>query len=229
MGESANADACKILNPDIIDFSTNKNLLKATTDSFLEIENANLGYKVKYLLRTFEYDKDKDNTYYDGESVFEPMSGTPEQQKVWETNRAKAYEGSLMHYLRSIYDNTSREQGFITYTVINSQIPIKIDPNPIDAAQLIKRVDSNFVKFNYKKAIYIEFDKKKAAKKDKVSTKPNITVDLAPTGSLFELDAEIDKRGSYTNPRNLFIQGYWTTKRIGDQLPIEYVYVPQKK
>jgi ribosome-associated protein YbcJ (S4-like RNA binding protein) len=48
MGESENAKACKILNTDVIDFSTNQSLVEATSGNFFIIENMKLGYRIKY-------------------------------------------------------------------------------------------------------------------------------------------------------------------------------------
>jgi hypothetical protein len=222
MGESDNAKACKMLNPEVIDFSTEKTLVKATSDKFLIIENPNLGYHVKYLLRNFRYDKKLQTTIYDGECIFENMAGTPEQQQQRKINRQKAYTGSLMHYLRSLYKNTARQEGFLTYAVTGLGMGFAVDPNPINTEQIIKRTDSGFFSFSYKKSLHTVFDKKKASAEDKYTSGRIILEDLGKTGSILQLNAEIDSRGSYEHYKDILIQGYWGTKRIGDQLPLEY-------
>jgi hypothetical protein len=223
MGESANAKACKILNPELIEFSTSKGILKAATYDFLEIENVNLGYHVKYLLKTFEYDEKRDITYYDGDCVFENLDGTAEQKAIWTANRKKTYEGSLMHFLRSIYANTSRQEGFLVYLTRNDVFPLTIGPNPVVAEQIIKHVDNNFITFRFKKRLYIIYDKKKAAKEDKIIDDPSwIVSDLPDNASIFMVNSQIDRRGSYADFGGLLIQGAWVKKRIGEQLPLEY-------
>ena len=222
MGESNNAKACKILNPEKIDFSTNKKLLKANTADFLIIENRSLGYKIKYLLRNFQYDSGADATFYDGESIFEDMEGTDDQKLLWKANRRKAYEGSMMHYLRALYANKTQEEGFLTYAILNFEMPLIIAPNPVFAEQLISRTDSNFIGFKYKNRLYTVFDKKKAASYQKPSNRTDITIDMAETGSIFLMNAAIDKRGSYSDYKAILIQGFWGRKRIADQLPMEY-------
>ncbi|MES2807617.1 MAG: carboxypeptidase-like regulatory domain-containing protein [Bacteroidota bacterium] len=224
MGESANAKACKIINPEIIDFSTAKNTLKAATYDFLEIENNNLGYRIKYLLKSFQYDNKTDVTLYDGDCVFENMDGTPEQKALWVANRKKTYEGSLMHFLRSVYANNSRQEGFLVYLTRSDFFPLSIGPNPVVAEQIVKRVDNNFLNFRFKKRLYVVFDKKKAAKEDKVVNDDSwIVSDIPDNGSLFMVDSQVDRRGSYSNYNKLLIQGSFGKKRIGDQLPLEYV------
>jgi len=223
MGESDNAKGCKIVNPEKIEFSTNKKLLKATTDDFLIIENNRLGYKIKYLLKSFQYDSGNDATFYDGESIFEEMDGSSEQKIYWTTNRKKTYEGSLMHYLRALYTNKTQEEGFLTYAILNLTFPLVIAPNPVFPEQLIEHTDSNFVNFKYKKRLYTLYDKKKAAAGLKPTNKTEVTIDLAETGSILMLHAAIDKRGSYSDYKAVLIQGFWGTKRIADQLPMEYL------
>jgi hypothetical protein len=222
LGESENAKACKILNPEQIDFSTNKKVLKATTADFLIIENSNLGYKIKYLLSNFQYNSDSDATFYEGESIFENMVGTVEQKLIWEANRKKAYEGSLMHYLRALYTNKTQEEGFLTYAILNLNLPLIIAPNPVFSEQLIQHTDSTFISFKYKKRLYTLYDKKKASAEQKLTNKKDMTIDLASTVSILMLDAAIDKRGSYSGHKALLIQGSWGRKRLADQLPIEY-------
>ncbi|MFD2146514.1 hypothetical protein [Mucilaginibacter antarcticus] len=220
MGESANAKASKILNPEILDFSTSKNVLKAATYDFLEIENNNLGYKVKYLLKKFQYDSNLDVTEYEGDCIFEHMDGTAEQQAKWAANRKKTYEGSLMHFLRSVYANNSRQEGFLIYLSRSDFFPLTIGPNPVVDEQIVRRVDNNFLKFRFVKRLYVVFDKKKAAKPDKLVEDDSwIVSDLSDNGSLFMVDSQVDRRGSYANYNKLLIQGSWGKKRIGEQLP----------
>lgn len=224
MGESVNAKACKILNPEILEFSTTKGILKAATYDFLMIENANLGYRIKYLLKTFEYDDKRNVTYYDGDCIFENLDGTPEQKGIWVANRNKTYEGSLMHFLRSVYANKSRQEGFLIYLTKNDLFPMTIGPNPVVAEQIIKHIDNNFITFRFKKRLYIIYDKKKAAKEDKLVEDPAwIVSDLPDNGSIFMVNSQIDRRGSYADYGGLLIQGAWVKKRIGEQLPLEYV------
>jgi hypothetical protein len=223
MGQSANAKACKILNPEIIEFSTSNGFLKATTDDFLIIENNNLGYKIKYLLNNFQFNEVQHITYYGGDCIFEPMQGTPTQQAVWDKNRKLAYEGSLMHYLRSLYAGTSRKEGFLVYDLWSDEMPIRTSVAPVVAEDIVRRPDSTMMVFNNGQTkYYIVYDKKKAAREDKPDNRTKQLDVLDDTGSMFMTDAQIDSRGSYSDNKTLSIQGYWGSKRIGDQLPVEY-------
>jgi hypothetical protein len=225
IGDNENGRACKILNPQVLEFSTIKNTLKATTADFLIIDNNNLGYRIKYLLKSFTYDSSKEVTLYEGDCLFEPLTGTPEQQVIWDKNRQNAYEGSLMHYLRSLYANTARTEGFLIYKIVSPFFPLVYESLPIPSEQLIKRPDSNFMVFRTNTRFYILYDKKKANKVDKPEMVRDVTLDdlSGTTGSIFMVDSPIDRRGSYADYKKILIQGFWGRKRIGDQLPLEYV------
>ncbi|NQX55437.1 carboxypeptidase-like regulatory domain-containing protein [Pedobacter panaciterrae] len=225
LGESANAKKCKILNLEIIDFSTIKTILEATSDDFLIIENKSLGYRIKYLLRNFRYNKGTGVTSYDGESVFENLAGTEEEKSTWIENRKKAYQGSLMHYLRSLYKNNLRQEGFITLEVKNNNQPLQLAPNPVNMEQYINTVDSNFIQLKFKTRLYIVFNKENTLKADSQDQNGTITKMMGKDGSIMRLfldNAIIDSKGSYVDYRSFFIQGFWGGKRIGDQLPFEY-------
>jgi len=225
LGESKNAKNCTILNTELLDFSTRQTLLEATTDDFLIIENKNLGYRIRYLLRNFRFNKGTGITSYDGESIFENMEGTEQQQLAWKQNRKIAYDGSFMHYLRSVYANTTRKEGFLTYDVMNNSQPLQLNPNPVDMEQFIYTVDSNFIEMKFKKRFYIVHEPKKAAEDDQISFEEQVTKTMDPNGTVMRLflpNAIVDQKGSYVDYRSFFIQGFWGKRRIGDQLPFEY-------
>jgi hypothetical protein len=225
LGESSNAKSCIILNTDLLEFTTRQTLLEATTSDFLIIENKSLGYKIRYLLRNFRYNSGTGITSYDGESLFENMDGTPAEQEQWKLNRRKAYDGSFMHYLRSLYANTTRQEGFLTYNIMNRVEPLELDPKPVDMEQFLFTIDSNFVELKFKRRLYIFHDAKKALIEDKATDDKTITQSMDKQGSIMTLfleNAILDKKGSYVDYRSFYIQGFWGKKRLGDQLPFEY-------
>ncbi|MBC7567341.1 MAG: carboxypeptidase-like regulatory domain-containing protein [Pedobacter sp.] len=225
LGESSNAKACTIMNTDLLEFSTLQTLLEATTSDFLIIQNKSLGYNIRYLLRNFRFNSGTGITSYDGESLFENIDGTPEQQEQWKLNRRKAYDGSFMHYLRSLYANTTRKEGFLTYNIMNRTAPLQLDPKLVDMEQFLFTVDSNFVELKFKRRFYIYHDMKMASVEDKVTNDKEITQAMDKEGSIMTLfleNAILDKKGSYIDYRSFYIQGYWGKKRLGDQLPFEY-------
>lgn len=115
IGKTPNSAACKILNPDVLNFNDDKEAgkLTITANDFLIIENLALGYKLKYLLKNFEYDYQSKIVFYAGYPYFEELNGNRAKKKKWLKNREIAYNGSTQHFFKSLYDNTITENGFI--------------------------------------------------------------------------------------------------------------------
>lgn len=223
LGESVNASGCTILNPDILNFTTKGKILFASTNEFLIIDNVNLGYRIKYLLKDFQFNEYLETTGYVGQCIFEELEGSSKQIDVWQKNRENAYYGSLMHYLRSIYKGTAQSEGFLTYKVTNERLPIEIEAESVSNLRLIKKVDSNFINLKFKQRHYIIYDKKLASQNYSFRKNQRTIYELNDVGSIFKTNGNIDFKGNNVNYTELLVQGYWGRKRIGDQLPFEYI------
>jgi hypothetical protein len=78
----------------------------------LIVENRSLGYRIEYQLESFQYNYDTHYLIYLGYPLFIPLEGGDAKKKHWEKNRSLAYYGSIMHFMRSVYRNNIREEGF---------------------------------------------------------------------------------------------------------------------
>ena len=239
LGDSRNANNCKILNPEILHLEYNKEYknLEASTDDFLIIENKRLGYRIKYLLKIFEYGYVTHATVFDGETSFEDMKGSADQKKKWAENRLKEYNGSLMHFLRALYKGKDEplKEGFLLRpiyeqigegeqgrgTLFSVGAPIKYD-------SLVTVVDTSFISLKFKSKLYVVYDPKLVAK---MQTQPPIpATDRKWTrfgyfDSILILSSKqaiIDSRGRYTDYGAFLIDGNWGEMRLADQLPYEY-------
>lgn len=114
IGTSPNAEKCRLLNTNVLNINDNKSkgLLSISADDFLIIENSALGYRIKYLLITFEYDYFNKMVYFAGHPVFEEMKGSSARQKRWVKNREIAYRGSAQHFFTALFDNKIDQDGF---------------------------------------------------------------------------------------------------------------------
>jgi len=113
IGTSANAGSCTIKNYQALHFrnSKKKNLLTVTAEEPLIIENKALGYKIQYQLEGFSYDFDKNILLYFGYTLFSELN--KKAAKAWQLkNRQQAYNGSIAHFMRSLYNNRLLEEGF---------------------------------------------------------------------------------------------------------------------
>jgi hypothetical protein len=114
IGTSALAKDCKLVNPLAVKFRHNKKTGELTAHAFepLIIQNKALGYILHYDLETFSYNFQSGYILFQGYPYFEPMRGGPARQKRWTGKRNSAYDGSLLHFMRSVYRNKIGEQGF---------------------------------------------------------------------------------------------------------------------
>ena len=115
IGTAAFAQDCKLTNPDAIHFRFDKsrNVIKASADEQLLIENHALGYLLKYNLTKFEFNPDTKEFFFQGFPFFEEMQTDRRGlSKRWVENRQAAYYGSLTHFMRSLYRNKLNEEQF---------------------------------------------------------------------------------------------------------------------
>lgn len=114
IGTTANSLSCTIKNKNVIHFRNSKKTseLTAIADEPLVIENKALGYTLKYQLELFSYNFKTHYLLYVGYPFFQPMKGGDGKQKRWEKRRSEAYLGSMMHFMRSVYQNKINEHGF---------------------------------------------------------------------------------------------------------------------
>lgn len=115
IGTTAAARNCTIKNYKTLRFRYSKktNTLIAVADEPLIIENKALGYRIKYQLEDFIYNMRERTLLYVGYTFFEDLSEDRNRvPRRWAVNRKRAYEGSIMHFFRSLYTNQLAKDGF---------------------------------------------------------------------------------------------------------------------
>ncbi|SNC74750.1 CarboxypepD_reg-like domain-containing protein [Hymenobacter gelipurpurascens] len=126
LGATSFSQQCRIRNPkDVyVEYDVDKNELTATSPTFVQIDNAALGYRMKYYGLHFTQNfKQRYMTFY-GWPVFEELKPRNERQaRRWATNRQQAYHGSLSHFLHSVYTGQVTPEGFLVQKM-------RVVPNP---------------------------------------------------------------------------------------------------
>jgi len=250
-GDTKNAADCKLLNPDLLDFEYNKSLdrLSATSSDFLILENNALGYRIKYLLKSFLYDPAQHIVYYTGLYTFEEMKGTDDQQRTWQTKRLKTYLGSEMHFLRSCIAgdldgnnftvrrmvrtlNPDRQPDSIIYVNLKQMEPFassatqrywvgEAAKNKYDDTLFETHLNlSEFLKTTDTKGIYA------------IGNKDCLVITYGNPNSAFLRNKSVitfkepysyfDSNGIIVNPYSNTVEGYWGTRRIAELLPVDY-------
>jgi hypothetical protein len=117
IGESTLSDSVKILNPEVLRFDRRWwGRFEAEALAPLQIENRALGYRITYYLDEFIHTGTR--TRWDGEPLFFEMTPENEEQsRMWEENRRKAFYGSLRHFLISLMEGRTEDDGFVVYNL----------------------------------------------------------------------------------------------------------------
>jgi hypothetical protein len=228
IGQTRFSKLCFIKNPEVLHFYFSKirNSLKVLAKEPLIVDNFALGYTLKFAIDSFTNNYHTGTNLFVGYPLFTEMKGTPEQQEMWQANRAIAYKGSLLQFMRSLYSRTLEENGFeIQFIVHNNGEDYPIHLGNVYGALNYKKDDStNIVAFYpnqrevaliYNKATpeksYTDLDS--AAKKTfQLSTL------IFPEGEKFF----IDQNGYFYDQEDLVTNGYLGFKKMGDMLPYDY-------
>jgi hypothetical protein len=229
IGKTDNSKQCKITNKEVLKFYFNKrkNRLKVLATAPIEMENQALGYKLKYTLDSFTHEFATQASIYTGYPLFEEMKPADETQSTsWMGNRQKAYKGSMLHFMRSVYHRVLKEEGFeiqfvakyndqetsvkvnnfygaLNYRKDDTTQLVEIIPNQPDVAVLYNKEepDSGYISIN-----------DETPKKFQLSV-----INIANNESI-----AIEQNGYFFDQNDITITGYWTWKKIGDMLPYDY-------
>jgi len=144
----------------------------------------------------------------------------------WNAARKTAYNGSILHFMRSMYQKKLREEGFeIQFIVKNndkeSAIPLKnfyaaVNYNMDDST---KTVDI----FPRQKEVAVIYknetpsDLYMAANADASSKFQLSTLSFLPDESLI-----IEENGYYFEQNDIIINGYWAWEKVGDMVPYDF-------
>jgi hypothetical protein len=142
VGRTAFSKQCRITNAEEVDvaFNDTTKTLTATTNNYVQVENKALGYRLKYFGMNFQYNETSDAVSYEGQTVFEEMKPKDEnQRRQWAANRLAAYNGSLTHFLKSVYDNQVKENNFLA-----QQVRLVVPPRATRAEAALRKKKTPF-------------------------------------------------------------------------------------
>jgi hypothetical protein len=250
IGLSANANGCTILNEPVLRFKDTAGILHAYADSTLIILNRSLGYRVKFILEDFKYNKALKTVYYRGQTIFEKLtpSDSAEQHK-FARNRLTAYAGSQLHFMRSLFNGTLTQEGFyvtLKYqrdalviqgnraardTVIKVKTPLfkqdlrvatLVNFNSIlDSARSLP--DQPFLAFNGMLEInYVNESEPSAYLRLRDQRNVGYTLPQKSALTLSKDGVAIEPTGMVLMEENLISHGYWCWELVAESLPVDY-------
>ncbi len=254
IGTTDNASSCTIENKDVLRFHYNRKSKRLVVNAVepLNIVNKALGYTIEYRFGEFSYDFSDPLVKFNGFLFFRKMTPTYEgQQKVWESARQHVYFGSLIHFMRSLYQDRLHEEGFlILHQVkkINTEKErVKAVYNPSIASaggfssdsilyyRKILHEPDYFIRTlnNYDTLLTINDDGTRSFYFTGVFTVAHVQLGIPHPSSSMELTSplplHIEENGSYSPQQILLLKGVWAkTETVANFLPSDYT-PPAKK
>jgi hypothetical protein len=226
IGTTPNARQCIIQNPEALRFfyTKKRNRLKVTAKEDLVIINYALGYRIRYQLDSFSYDYNTNISQYTGYPFFQEMDSSAVVVATWKKNRAKTYLGSRLHFMRSLYDSTVIEEGFIIEKLEDDPKSVKgtIINALYDGEQYV--ADSNDVNINwqgrYRVSYKTVFPETKFLQEFKLPGNTRMQVTLLDIADGFVIEGN----GYFYEQYGVINTGYWAWKKLAELLPYNYEY-----
>lgn len=150
LGETASSRQCKILNAQDIHLfrDSQTNSLVAHALQPIQIENRALGYTLQYYLIQFEVNYTTGNTLIYGIPQYKEMRPERKSDSMrWVRARKRAYEGSMLQFVRLIQSNGLKTHGFEVRIVREIPNPLRMEQALIDVslARLNKRMQAELL------------------------------------------------------------------------------------
>ncbi|MEO7307175.1 MAG: carboxypeptidase-like regulatory domain-containing protein [Ferruginibacter sp.] len=229
IGKTANSRQCYIKNKEVLKFFYYRRAkrLKILATAPLEIVNDALGYTIKYELDSFVHEYNTQVSIYTGSPLFQEMqSGNSNELEKWNAARKTAYNGSILHFMRSMYHRKLAEEGFEIQFIVrdnNKEIPIRIK-DFYGGMNYIKDDSSNIVEIlpNQKEVAIIY--KNEAADPLYVEANPEASskFQLSVVSFLPNESLGIEHNGFYFEQNDITITGYWAWEKVGDMVPYDF-------
>ncbi len=226
IGSTPNAAKCVLENPEVLKFYFYKrsNRLKVLATEPLRITNHALGYQLRYQLDSFVYYYNTEINSYRGYCLYTEMDGSDSLKKVWARARSRTYEGSKLQFLRSYYDSTLQEDGWII-DLLDEHNDKKFNKvtNPYDTAYYGALDSTMQIEIWYPRKLSITYTKR--------SPEPEYLKKMGLPKSVPYIISYIDlkdgiaimENGYFYDQKDWVNQGYWSWKNVADLLPYDYV------
>ncbi|MFN4314605.1 MAG: carboxypeptidase-like regulatory domain-containing protein [Chitinophagaceae bacterium] len=226
IGTTPFASETKLINPEVLKFYLIKrtNKLRVMATEPIQIRNEALGYELRFQLDSFIYYYETEINSYRGFCLYKEMEGHRGQRAKWAENRAKAYYGSKMHFMRSYYDSSLQQQGFTIDLKSgdgeNSSFSRLANPYDVRYYGYIDSTGQVELWFPHKISVTYTRSKPEPEYLKQFNLPPDVPMQI----SYIDLNNAvfIQENGYFHDPRNWINQGYWSWKNLADQLPFDY-------
>lgn len=203
LGTTKAGQSCKILNEDALRlyYNASKKQLTVTSDEVLRVKNPYLGYEIRFRLYDckISYVAKSIKPYHVIQSYYAGTSFFIDEKKdvrKYKKRRQEVYEGSSLHFMRTVATETWDEEDFAIY---KKGLPTYPKMHFIVSDTLgIKKVQLTG-------PVAVLYNKKKRS-------------DVRPKYTHYTIDGF----GNFNPPDALIFSGLMGRQRLGDALPLDY-------
>lgn len=192
------------------------------TDALLISNNA-LGYNLRYQLDSFVWHYNTSINSYRGYCLYTEMEGSDSMKRIWAVNRTKVYEGSKLHFMRSYYDSSVLEDGWIV-DLLDERNDKKFNKvTDVYDTLYYGALDSTMqIELFYPRKFSVTYIKKRP--EAEYLKKMNLPKNVPYLISYIDMKESIaiTQNGYYYDQKDWVNQGYWSWKNVGDLLPYDY-------
>lgn len=247
LGQSPAGLRAKIKNLKDVQFASgsNKNEVIAYCDTTLVVDNPELGYVISFDLVDFYFNQNTGESRFFGYTRFVDKDTDGETKRKWAKRRRLAYEGSSMHFFRSIVKRNLKLDGFSMQNVYRKEMNMQPGSTvtisssgtssmdmavPVTEDSLLHLYsDSGYRIYELKIADWLRviYNKNSALKNDITKNRivtgqlPNMTVSgirpIKPRTPVL-----VDDRGRILTAMSFYYDGMWTYERLANMLPEDY-------
>jgi len=116
LGQKPSPKTIQVINPESVFYYYNSGNQKLTVTCRVPIQiiNNETGYHIQYILNHFTHDYNDNVSSWEGEFFFTEIKPQNYKQKnTWEKNRDKIYRVSIANFIKSLYHDSTVENGFL--------------------------------------------------------------------------------------------------------------------
>ncbi|MGA2623142.1 MAG: carboxypeptidase-like regulatory domain-containing protein [Bacteroidota bacterium] len=224
IGETDHSSQCSILNPEVLSFHRTNDTLVARADSVLQIDNEALGYRLYVVVKEFTWNTEMDYGRYLIYPFFQAKkAGDAEERERWEKNRKMAYEGSLKHFLHSLYVADVEAEMFTVFSGSFKKLATgqghRVSPNEFNLEPM---TGTPFKTLQFPGELRVEYGHQRAEDDQHGYSWQKLTIDLR-SASIISLNhsyALIDSLGNLFDPFSIEVSGRWAKNRLAELLPM---------
>lgn len=230
VGETEFAKETKIINPWVLDFKKENNMLTATANQPIIVTNQALGYQIQIELIQFEWNINTDLGIYKVYSLYEKLNpNNEEQEKRWLKNRIETFHGSQAHFFRSLYRDNWQENN---YSISDSGklYPLTDDDLKyyfLTAQSTIRKQPQGWKAFRLEDIVNIYYNNKLTYQLGSVVKTVRMNKVAGIKSNREDSIFLVNRWGLLKDVASVHLYGLWGRSRIANSLPNNYTFKPK--